>query len=831
MIVSFLHTLGTFCVQHRWFVIVVFGVLTFAALLQVRHLPLEADLEATLPAETAQALARRNRLFGTNDLALLLVQAHGHKSKADLIAFAAALRHRLTASPLIRRIEFGQASELLEVLNEVALDYAPLFVSPEQLASFERLLTPAGLKAQIRKTLMELNAIGSSVSEHALLNDPLQFRRFALSRFLTWRGAFRFDTSSPYFLSQDGKALLIKVEGQAAGNDLSQAQATVNLLHQVSHDLLALPAFRGLTVQGTGSYFFATESERTIRHDLTQSVSLAVIFICFLIAWTFRRWGVIVYGQLPTLVSLIIALGVFALLRPRLNSLTLGCSAALIGLGVDFTIHFLTQCFTELSMGRTTLEAMQTSIRETGSGLLLAAATTIAAFAAFLFATQHFLQDMGLLAALGIFFCLLLCLLLLPAIVACLPGHKHPRPRTLGTPKLITLTLQAPGLVLGISLALCVAAVAALVIWPPTFATDLRHTYAADSPTLRTQSKIAAIFGGAQYPITLVVEGTHETQVLQTMQRLEPALHELVESGTLAAVVTPSLLVPDAASQEAVLQRLRHVNVEDWTALLTTSLDEAGLNIHALQGYITRVSRALSRREPLDLPTLKTIGLAELFRPYISHDAAGAAGLVLLFPPQDLWTIAANTALAQRVQVLLDKLGLRDAVTDLYALSPDATAQISADFRHITLWALGFIALAVCLQFRRPRVIGLVFLPVLCGALWTAGIFALCGWQLNFMNIAILPMLLGIGIDDGIHIVHRFTTHGSRDVRAALQFTGTAVCLTSLTTLLAFGSLILADTQGIASVGLIALTGVTACLLASLFTLPAALHVWGYSSR
>jgi predicted RND superfamily exporter protein len=256
-------------------------------------------------------------------------------------------------------------------------------------------------------------------------------------------------------------------------------------------------------------------------------------------------------------------------------------------------------------------------------------------------------------------------------------------------------------------------------------------------------------------------------------------------------------------------------------------LSAAGLNTRALQGYITRVGNALSRREPLDLPTLKASGLAELFRPYISHDERGAAGLVLLFPPQDLWTLEANADLAQRVQVLLSRLGLRDTVTDLYALSPDATAQISADFRHITLWALGFIALAVCLQFRQPQVIGLVFLPVLCGALWTAGIFALCGWQLNFMNIAILPMLLGIGIDDGIHIVHRFTTHGARDVRAALQFTGTAVCLTSLTTLLAFGSLILAETRGIASVGLIALTGVTACLLASLFTLPAALQVWG----
>jgi hypothetical protein len=121
----------------------------------------------------------------------------------------------------------------------------------------------------------------------------------------------------------------------------------------------------------------------------------------------------------------------------------------------------------------------------------------------------------------------------------------------------------------------------------------------------------------------------------------------------------------------------------------------------------------------------------------------------------------------------------------------------------------------------------MVLLPVECGALWTAGLFALLGLKLNFMNIAILPMLLGLGVDYGIHIVHRFRLHGGLDVQEALRFTSTAVCLGALTTMVGFGSLALSVNQGIASVGLVALTGMTACLLASLFTLPAALHIWG----
>jgi predicted RND superfamily exporter protein len=605
-------------------------------------------------------------------------------------------------------------------------------------------------------------------------------------------------------------------------------KATVGLLRQVVQDLLLLPAFQGLTVQGTGGYFLAAESERIIRRDLIWSINLAVILICVLIAWAFRRWGVLVYGQLPTLAGLFIALGAFALVRHQLNALTLGCSAALVGLGIDFTIHILTRCFAELGRGKTKQEAIQTAVRETGSALLLAAATTIAAFVAFLFSAHRFLQDMGLLAALGIVFCCLLSLMLLPALVACLPDrHGHPQPRSLGIPRLLALTLRAPALVLGVSLALCLGAVAALAWWPPGFETDLRNIHAADSPVLRVQTKIAAIFGGSQEPLTLLLEGSSEEQVVQAMQRLQPALDAMVEEGVLAAATSLGAILPDAETQEAVLQRLQHKDPETLAKVLATSLEEAGFDVMAFQDYIAGVRRALALQEPLALATLKAFGLRELLRPFLGHDAAGAAGLVVLFPKQELWTLAARQALSQRVTENLTQLGLHGTLAGLYTVSSEAAARVGADFRRITLLALVFVGAVICLRFRHPRRIGLVLLPVACGALWTAGFFALLGFKLNFMNIAILPMLLGIGIDDGIHIVHRFHTHGAQNVPEAMQFTGTAVCLTSLTTLLAFGTLALSVNQGIASVGVVTLIGITACLLASLFTLPAALKVWG----
>jgi hypothetical protein len=224
-----------------------FGVLTLLTIPLVLHLPREADVRATLPADMAQTLERHQTLFGTPDLAFLLVHT-AQARKEDLIAFGTALQQRLTATPLIRAVAFGSSPALLAAMEQVTLAYAPLFVRPADLDDFDRLLTPEGLRAQIQKTLLTLSLPGTGRHDQWLLTDPLQLRRFALARLTALRDTFRFDPTSPYWLSQDGTALLIKVEGRASVHDPVGVKATVNLLQHAIADGVALPAFQGLTV-------------------------------------------------------------------------------------------------------------------------------------------------------------------------------------------------------------------------------------------------------------------------------------------------------------------------------------------------------------------------------------------------------------------------------------------------------------------------------------------------------------------------------------------------------------------------------------------------------
>lgn len=138
--------------------------------------------------------------------------------------------------------------------------------------------------------------------------------------------------------------------------------------------------------------------------------------------------------------------------------------------------------------------------------------------------------------------------------------------------------------------------------------------------------------------------------------------------------------------------------------------------------------------------------------------------------------------------------------------------------------SLGVLALLVWLWFdlRRPLLVALAAVPPLLTATTLQGAMAVLGLSWNPIAVIALPVVLGIAVDDGIHLVHRFLAEQG-DLERSLRGTGRSVVLTSLTTAVAFGSLALAQHRGLASFGLIASLGVAIALGISILVLPRAL--------
>jgi hypothetical protein len=168
--------------------------------------------------------------------------------------------------------------------------------------------------------------------------------------------------------------------------------------------------------------------------------------------------------------------------------------------------------------------------------------------------------------------------------------------------------------------------------------------------------------------------------------------------------------------------------------------------------------------------------------------------------------------------------------TGVSILSRELKTRVYQDAKLATLIALLGVLLLLYLDFRSIRGVLLSLLPLGSGILWMFGLMDLFGMKLNLMNIFAVIMIIGIGVDYGVHMLHRFYEEGRYDAALAVKQTGKAVLMAALTTTFGFGTITYSDYPGLISMGVACILGVGACTIASLVLLPAVLILWGKPS-
>jgi multidrug efflux pump subunit AcrB len=221
--------------------------------------------------------------------------------------------------------------------------------------------------------------------------------------------------------------------------------------------------------------------------------------------------------------------------------------------------------------------------------------------------------------------------------------------------------------------------------------------------------------------------------------------------------------------------------------------------------------------DPADLPDIFKMR-------FISRDEQRVA--LYVYPSGDIWQREVADAFTARLE----------------EVDPQATGFAITTNRHIYLIVDGFKRAAVIagllvlvmllIDLRSPVDVLLAMLPVFLGGLWMLGLMSAASIPLNVANIVVLPLILGIGIDAGVHLVHRCRESAAANKGIArlddlLRGTGAAVMVSSMTTMAGFAGLMVADYGAMRSLGLAMVIGVATCLLASLLVLPAVLLLMG----
>jgi predicted RND superfamily exporter protein len=151
---------------------------------------------------------------------------------------------------------------------------------------------------------------------------------------------------------------------------------------------------------------------------------------------------------------------------------------------------------------------------------------------------------------------------------------------------------------------------------------------------------------------------------------------------------------------------------------------------------------------------------------------------------------------------------------------------IGRDGLRATFLTIFIVLVLLWIDFRSFRLALLGIIPLLAGGIWMIGILKTFGLMMTFMNVMGIPMIVGIGIDDGVHLLHRYRYEGLRKTPTVLKSTGKAILLTSLTTMAGFGALMAGRYRAFISLGALLTVGVGSCFITTVLILPAIICLW-----
>ena len=628
---------------------------------------------------------------------------------------------------------------------------------------------------------------------------------------------------------------------------------------------LDLDPTRGVTIRITGNPALNYEEMLGILWDIGIGGVICFFFVIAVLLRALRSPRLVLAAVITLLVGLVWTAAFAAMSVGSLNLISVAFAILFIGLGVDFTIH-LGMAYADAlrrhpSGDDAHEQALDAAIRHVGSSLVLCTATTATGFYVFMPTDNIGVAELGLIAGTGMIVNLFLTTVLFTALLTTIcrldPLRDVPRTMSFRSTWWRELT-EHPRLVASLALLLLIFGVwksfdvkfdANVVRMrdPETESVqafnDLLNESGARSPW--PMDTIAENLGVAE-KLAREIEALPVVDLAVTLADYVPTDQEeklaiLEDVGMiLDAPRTPPAYSEAPTTQEQIeaLRALRDYladpSIQEGRGILASSMRSLRVR---LDEFLERIAREENPEEALEnLEQVLLGGLTDQIRrlrestligPVTFDDlpeeltsrmvTADGRARVQIFPSEELTDEAAFTRFARQVQSVVP------GATGL-PMNMIAFAEATRDsFREALVSAVVLISALLFVLWWRLGPVVLVFAPLVLSNALTVGLMATFGIAFNFVNVVVIPLLLGIGVDSGIHLVHRaeMLAQAGDEEDLLSSTTARAVFYSALTTTVSFGTLALSSHQGVASLGVVLSLGMVLTVISNLVVLPA----------
>lgn len=612
-----------------------------------------------------------------------------------------------------------------------------------------------------------------------------------------------------YYITKNPERLVILVKPAFPASHLKLCKT---LLSKTQNLIQGLNPERDLKVRYTGRYITRIEEVNFMFEDLkfTTIASLIGIF-CLLLLYTRQLLSVVFIG-VPLLTSLFYSVAVATLTIGYLNMVTSILMGILSGLGIDFGIHLYLRYLEERKRHQSLEQAIYTIHSSTGKPLFLAGLTTVAAFYSLLPMTFSGFSQFGFMVGTGILICLFNTIFLLPSLLIAKEKIFPLKHKTTLVPVPYDFLLSSKKYPKPFATVGVFAIVILVALWGSThisFDYNFRKLSADGYGTLALQEEISDAFGVSLSPTVVYVPKLED---IPHVDQFVSQIKSERKNSTIKDTLSLFSYVP--SQQKEKIPEIRKLGKIANNKILRFLEDEEAKQLEDLKRW-TKV-------EPFTLNDLPS----HLFKQF---NAVGddPGSFLFIFPAIDLWQgkeVIRYAEETRKLSTLAEKQKIHVASESIIF------ADIFSLVRKELPWVILFSALTVFfflwIEMGKLRSVFIVLAPLTMGIIALIAIMYVFNIRLNFMNSIIFTLLLGMGEDNGMYIYHRYKEMGPGSLRFVIKKTGSAIFLSSSTTMIGFGSLLFANHKGLQTIGLLGVLGIGCCLISSLTFLPALLQIF-----
>lgn len=655
---------------------------------------------------------------------------------------------------------------------------------------------------------------------------------------------FSFMLPDRYFINADQDMALIFVLPTFTMNDMLSLKPSIE---KIEHSAVEIGNKFNVSVGLTGFVVVGKDEAVTAEKGLVVSTAMALGLIILLLIINFRMKSVPLMAGTPLLIGIIWTVGISAFFLGRLNLMTAMYMIALLGLGIDFAIHYLTAYIQERENGANFITAIAEGMKKSGRGIVMGAITTAVAFFALIFAKSDLIKELAIVAGTGILCELLAMFMILPALLSYRNSRLEKKGKTesfqikkfsLRIPKVFQKAITKTPIVVFI-LFFAIGGVLGFFSKDVDVESNLMNMEAKGLKSVELQDRMVEKFGFSPDGMQIISSSMEETRNLT--KKLKSL--DLITEVDSAAMYLPSLKDQKKLKQDLMLMLQGEVapavfytpemllQVQKDTAGMITNLQILAENINlpgkkVLSAQLNKLSSdptAFIKIEKIMSEGMVQFISDQLKSDFITEDTlapnlkqmyfdkSGKFNLITIIPKQNLWIQENRDALYAQLLPITDK------ATGMVMVADQMTQLAKTDGLRAAIAALIAIFVILLIDFKNLKMTLLTIFPLVVSIAALLGTMALLGIKFDFINIIAIPLLIGIGIDDAIHLSHRYLIEGPGSMDLVVSRIGRAIIMTTLTTMIGFASFIPSIMRAMRSTGVVLTIAMIFAFIFSIF--------------